>query len=59
MLLVAVSLEVRRDPSQRLLLENLDIRDPRVVRTVSVLSLFEQQQERLASRIDRRYFLQL
>ena len=46
-LLVAVSLEVRRDPTQRLLLENLDIRDPRVVRTVSVLSLFEQQQERL------------
>ncbi|WP_186500876.1 sugar transferase [Synechococcus sp. A15-60] len=46
-LLVAVSAELRRDPSQRALLESLEMRDPRVVRSVSVLSLFEQQQERL------------
>ena len=46
-LLVAVSSEMRRDSSQRLLLESLEMRDPRVVRSVSVLRLFEQQQERL------------
>ena len=46
-LLVAVSSEMRCDSSQRLLLESLEMRDPRVVRSVSVLSLFEQQQERL------------
>ena len=46
-LLVAVSAAVRRDPSQRSLLESLEMRDPRLVRSVSVLSLFEQQQERL------------
>ncbi len=46
-LLVAVSAGIRRDPSKRLLLESLEMRDPRVVRSVSVLSLFEQQQERL------------
>lgn len=46
-LLLAVTEEVRRDPMQHLLLESLDMRDPRVVRSVSVLSLFEQQQERL------------
>ena len=46
-LLVAVTEEVRRDPMQHSLLESLDMRDPRVVRSVSVLSLFEQQQERL------------
>ena len=46
-LLVAVTEEVRRDPVQRSLLESLDMRDPHVVRSVSVLSLFEQQQERL------------
>ena len=46
-LLVAVSAELRRDPSQRAFLESLDMRDPRVVRSVSLLSLFEQQQERL------------
>ena len=38
---------MRRDSSQRSLLESLEMRDPRVVRSVSVLSLFEQQQERL------------
>ena len=46
-LLVAVTDEVRRDPMQHVLLESLDMRDPRLVRSVSVLSLFEQQQERL------------
>ena len=46
-LLVAVSSEMRRDSSQRSFLEGLEMRDPRVVRSVSVLSLFEQQQERL------------
>ena len=46
-LLVAVSSEIRRDSSQRSLLENLEMQDPRFVRSVSVLSLFEQQQERL------------
>ena len=46
-LLVAVSSEMRRDSSQRPLLDSLEMRDPRVVRSVSVLSLFEQQQERL------------
>ena len=46
-LLVAVSPELRRDGTYLSLLENLDIRDPRIVRSVSVLSLFEQQQERL------------
>ena len=46
-LLVAVSSEMRRDLNQRSLLESLEMRDPRVVRSVSVLSLFEQQQERL------------
>ena len=46
-LLVAVSAGVRRDPSKRPLLESLEVRDPRDVRIVSVLSLFEQQQERL------------
>ena len=46
-LLVAVTDEVRRDPMQHGLLESLDMRDPRLVRSVSVLSLFEQQQERL------------
>jgi len=46
-LLVAVSAAVFRDPSQLSLLESLEMRDPRLVRSVSVLSLFEQQQERL------------
>ena len=46
-LLVAVSPHFRRNSSHRTLLESLEMLDPRVVRTVSVLSLFEQQQERL------------
>ena len=45
--LVAVSPEVRRDPTLQALLESLEICDPRVVQSVSVLRLFEQQQERL------------
>ena len=46
-LLVAVSSDFCRDPSKRFLLESLEMRDPRFVRSVSVLSLFEQQQQRL------------
>ncbi|MAQ88928.1 MAG: sugar transferase [Rhodopirellula sp.] len=46
-LLVAVSSEIHRDSSKRSLLESLEMSDPRVVRSVSLLSLFEQQQERL------------
>ena len=46
-LLVAVSDEFRRDASQRSLLETLDICDPRFVKPISLLGLFEQQQERL------------
>ena len=46
-LLVAVSDDVRRDPSYRSLLRTLEMCDPRIVRTVSVLRLFESQQERL------------
>ena len=50
-LLVAVSDEMRSDLSQQPLLESLEMRDPRVVRSVSVLRLFEQQQERLPPRL--------
>ncbi len=46
-LLVAVSADVRRDPGLSSLLDGLEMRDPRLVRSVSVLNLFEQQQERL------------
>jgi len=46
-LLVAITADIRRDPAQISLLESLDMRDPRLVRCVSVLSLFEQFQERL------------
>ena len=45
--LVALSRGVLSDVSRRNLLENLEMRDPRFVRSVSVLRLFEQQQERL------------
>ena len=38
---------MHRDSSHRPLLESLEMHDPRIVRRVSVLSLFEQQQERL------------
>ena len=46
-ILVAVSVEFCRDSLYSSLLHNLEMSDPRVVRSVSVLSLFEQQQERL------------
>ena len=46
-LLVAVSAEMHLDPRQSPLLDSLEMRDPRIVRSVSVLRLFEQQQERL------------
>ena len=46
-LVVAVSSQMRRDPSQQSLLATLDMLDPRIVSCVSVLSLFEQQQQRL------------
>lgn len=46
-ILVALSQAVRQDPALGPLLANLEMRDPRQVRALSVLSLFEQQQERL------------
>ncbi|WP_244276927.1 sugar transferase [Synechococcus sp. GEYO] len=46
-LLVAVSAAIRRDSGMSSLLDSLEMRDPRLLRSVSVLSLFEQQQERL------------
>ena len=46
-ILVALSQAVRQDPELCPLLANLEMRDPRQVRALSVLSLFEQQQERL------------
>ena len=46
-LIVAVSPHLCRDSSHRQLLEGLEMRDPRLVRSVSVLSLFEKLQERL------------
>ena len=44
---VVLSDLVRQDPALRPLLSKLDTRDPRQVRVVSVLSLFEQHQQRL------------
>ncbi len=46
-MLVALSPAVRSDPLLRPLLIDLEMRDPRLVCTMSLLSLFEQQQERL------------
>ena len=46
-LLVALSPRRRRDPSLSGLIERLEMQDPRLVQTMSVISLFEQQQERL------------
>ena len=46
-LVVAVSPEVLHDSRKRSLLESIETRDPRLVRCVSVLTLFEQQQGRL------------
>ena len=46
-LLVALSPNLRQDPSLRPLLESLEMRDPRQVRVLSLMSLFDLQQERL------------
>ena len=46
-LLVALSPRRRRDPSLSGLIDRLEMQDPRLVQTMSVISLFEQQQERL------------
>lgn len=46
-LLVALSPRCPRDPSHSGLIERLEVQDPRHVQTISVISLFEQQQERL------------
>ena len=46
-ILVALSQAVRHDQSLRPLLASLEMRDPPKVRALSVLSLFEQQQQRL------------
>ena len=45
--LVVLSKGVRQDPVFRSLISSLEMRDPRQVRVLSVLSLFEQQQERV------------
>ena len=46
-LLVALSPSRTRDPSFSGLIERLEIQDPRQIQTISVITLFEQQQERL------------
>ena len=46
-LLVALSPSARNDLFFSGLLERLEIQDPRIVQTISVISLFEKQQERL------------
>ena len=46
-LLVALSPKCRCDPSLSRLIERLEMQDPRLVLIISVISLFEQQQERL------------
>ena len=46
-LLVAISPRRHSDPTISGLIERLEIQDPSVVQTISVISLFEQQQERL------------
>ena len=46
-LLVALSPSRRRDRNLSALIDRLEVQDPRVVQTISVISLFEQQQERL------------
>ena len=46
-LLVALSPSRRRDSRFSGLIERLELQDPRYVQTISVISLFEQQQERL------------
>ena len=46
-ILVVLSQAVLKDPALQPLIASLEMRDPRQVRTISVLNLFEQQQERL------------
>ena len=46
-LLVALSPRGRLDPRFAGLIERLEVQDPRFVQTISLISLFEQQQERL------------
>ena len=46
-LFVALSSGVRRDPCLSGLIERLEVQDPRLVQTISVINLFEKQQERL------------
>ena len=46
-LLVALSAGRRRDLSLSGLIERLEVQDPRLVQTISVISLFDLQQERL------------
>lgn len=46
-LLVVLSPSCRMDPRLAVLIERLEIQDPRLVQTVSVINLFSQQQERL------------
>ena len=46
-LLVAISTRRRSESSLSDLIESLETQDPRIVQTISVISLFEQQQERL------------
>ena len=46
-ILFVFSQAASKDPELRLFISSLEIRDPRHVRVLSVLSLFEQQQERL------------
>ena len=46
-LLVVLSPSCRRDPGLAGLIERLDVQDPRLVQTTSVIKLFEKQQERL------------
>ena len=46
-ILLALSQAVRRDTALLPMVASLEMRDPRQLRVISVLSLFEQQQERL------------
>ena len=54
-MLVAVSSDMRRDSNQLMMLSSLEMRDPRVLRCVSVISLFEQQQERLPPQLMKEF----
>ena len=46
-LLVALSLNFAADPNHSYLIERLELTDSRFIQTISVINLFEQQQERL------------